>query len=340
MKLLNSKNIILIIILFMSVFIFQLGNNAMLSSSNDNEKSDIYVIKTLNEDNPSIGEVVTYFKKNGFQNISFSSDFNHHAIIGFTPKSIHDLKVNLNINLSLCKNKNTAVVNKQYRELVYKKNGKEYINYRGDEYNVVGYYIDKKDDSLMGKNFYINTDSPSIRSDNYYDTVKIQDFGNYKRNQVKKVSKEIFNSFREGDEHESIDTRETYVFILFMCGLLVIFNCIGFVLKWLKYQKNEISIRLMIGATKSKIIKLLFARYFAIISLSLLLGTTLSLIVLKVARETDILSNVRLLFGSSLFPASILLSMLEIMFIGYILLGVNIILQFRRGNIFEKYKGC
>lgn len=324
----------------MSVFIFQLGNNVMLSSNNDNVKSDIYVIKTLNEDNPSIGEVATYFKKNGFQNISFSDDYARHSIIEFTPKSIHDLKVNLNINLSLCKNKNTAVVNKQYRELVYKKNGKEYINYRGDEYNVVGYYIDKKDTPVMETPFYINTDSPSIKNDNYYNTVKIQDFGNYKRNKVKKVSKEIINSFRVGDEHEDINMKEVNMFILFMCALLVVFNCIGFIVKWLNYQKNEISIRLMIGASKKKIIKLLFVRYFAIISLSLLLGTTLSLIVLKVARETDILAGVRLVFGSSLSLISILLSILEIILIGYILLGVNIILQFRRGNVFEKYKGC
>ena len=340
MKFLNFKNIIIFIILFMSIFIFQLGNNVMLSSSNDNVKSDIYVIKTLNEENPSIGEVVNYYKKNGFQNISFLDDFARHAIIEFTTKSIHDLKVRLNANLSSYKNKNTAVVIEQYRELVYKKNCEEYINYRGNKYNVVGYYMDKNDDPLMEIPFYINTDSPSIKSDNYYNIVKIQDVGNDKRNLVKKVSKKVLKSFQESDGHEYIDTREAYVFILFMCAFLVIFNCIGFIVKWLNYQKNELSIRLMIGASKSKIIKLLFARYFAIISLSLLLGTTLSLIVLKVARETDILSNVRLLFGSSLSPVSILLSILEIIIIGYTLLGVIIVLQFRRGNIFEKYKGC
>lgn len=340
MKLINSKNIILIIILLMSIFILQLANNAMLFAEEENTNDNSYIINTETEKNPTIERVVVQFKKNNLKNISLTYDLDAHEIIDFSQKKFDELEVTLINKKYLPKNENEAIVNKQYKEIVYKKSGKELINYRGNAYNVVGYYEDHKDDKIKEKIFYIGIHSPSVKNDNYYNTIKIQGDNSLKKEKIAKISEDLFEFFSMNNESEYIDTREAYVFILFLCAFLVVFNCIGFIQKWVNYKKREISIRLMVGASNQKIVQLLFKRFFAIICVSLLLGTMLSITIVNYVEETKVLTSVRVLIGRSIHPTSVLLSFIEIIAIGYILLGANIFLQFKSNSIFEKYRRC
>lgn len=337
MKILNFKNIILIIVLFMSIFIFQLGNNAMLLPRIEKKTENSYLIKVNNEENPTIGKVIERIGKLKYRRLDFSYEEYAYEVSKFTKKFIEEVKISFTDKDSINKKENTAVVNKKYKEMVFQKKGKEYINCRGHEYRVIGYYADNRDSTIEEKLFYINICSSSIANDNHYNLIEIQGNGSLKESSLKRILKKELGSFEIRKSNDGyIDTREVFVFELFLCALLVIFNCVGFIQKWINYQKREISIRLLVGATKEKIIKLYFTRFFMIICISFLFGTIISTTIMDSIRKTQVLNATRNLFGTSLLPASILLSFVEILLIGYLLLGINILLQVRRGNISGK----
>lgn len=336
MKVINSRNVIIFIILFMSIFVFEMAVNALFPVSEQVESKAQYkdwFIQSEDLENPKIKTVFKSIDKLNADKVLIGTYMSQVKISMFSRSFIEDL--NVSPIHSNNENKNVAIVNLKYKELIYEKNGDSFINYRGNAYLVIGTYLDEKDDALKEVMFYIDAASPKIKKDNYYDYIQLSFKDDIEAEQIKNIAKNLFNDYRIADNFDGnyIDTRITFVGIILICACLVLFNCVGFIQKWVSYQKKELAIRKMVGATPNDNMILLYKRFFCIFLLSVLAGTFITLLVLNIIKYIPDLSSTRELFGTRLKALSFILSAVNVLIISNIILGFNLISTKRNASL-------
>ncbi len=327
MKIFNTRNIIVIIILTVSCFIFEMAvsalypvNNRKVSDANDYCE---WKIEVMGEKNPDIKTVLDQLQELKADKIVFYSSESQVKVAVFSKGFIEGLEC----NIYDYDGKNVAIVNDEYNELIYKKNNKDYVNYQGEPYLVVGTYNDKKDAKITESMFYIDADSPIISRYSGYDSIVLSFNNNVDYDRVSSMADNLFAKYSVTDniEDEYISNRKMFASMVLVCALLVIFNCVGFIQKWIGYHKKELSVRRMVGATKWDNVKLLYKRFFLIFIFAYIVGTIISLCVLYIINMVKELESTRELFGTHLGVNAAVVGAFSVFVIGNLLLGVNTI---------------
>lgn len=325
MKIFNTRNIIVIIILTVSCFIFEMAvsalypvNNRKVSDANDYCE---WKIEVMGEKNPDIKTVLEQLQELKADKIVFYSSESQVKVAVFSKDFIEGLEC----TISNHDGKNVAIVNDEYNELIYKKNNKDYVNYKGEPYLVVGTYNDKKDAKIEESMFYIDADSPVISRYSGYDSIVLSFNNNVDYESVSEMADNLFVEYAVTGkiEDEYISNRKIFASMVLVCALLVIFNCVGFIQKWISYHKKELSVRWIVGATKLDNVKLLYKRFFLIFIIAYIVGTIVSISVFFIINAVKELESTRELFGTHLGVNAALLGAFCVFFIGNILLGVN-----------------
>lgn len=327
MKIINIRNITIFIILFMSIFVFEMAACALFPIKE--KKHDLlnryqeWIIQTIDIEKPKIKKVIKEGKKLNADKIIIGTSKSQAKLAIFSKKFLEDLNVVLTYPDDNVKD--VAIVNSKYNELVYVKDGKDYINYRGNAYLVIGTFFEQKDDTLKEDMFFINADSSEVKNDNCYDYIQLSFEENIDIENIERCSQKLFDDYYITDNINScyIDTRVSFFLIILICACLVMFNCVGFIQKWLQYQKKELLIRKMVGATRKNNVSLLYKRFFYINILSAITGSFITMIVLLFIKHFPDLSSSRELFGTRLSVWSVFSSFIIVLVIGNIILGLN-----------------
>lgn len=176
-----------------------------------------------------------------------------------------------------------AVIGKKLLDKTYEKNKKRFLSLLGREFEVIG-VVGYECETVMDDYIYINGLIPEKIFDSSLYQIDFLEAGRedeilqylYEELQKKDV---IMESLTRGENFfNSIVPRLLYsrwFFVMFMCVLLCL---ILLSIEWINYQKKEIGIRRLLGATNGKLAVLLGKRYLRIILLSGVAGGLYSVI--------------------------------------------------------------
>lgn len=176
-----------------------------------------------------------------------------------------------------------AVIGKKLIDKTYEKDKKRYITLAGMEFEVIG-IVGYECETVMDDYIYINGMIPkklfdsSLYQIDFLDAGKEDEILQYLYEELQK-DHVIMESLTRGENYfNSIVPRLLYsrwFLAMFVCVLLCL---ILLSVEWINYQKKEIGIRRLLGATNGKLVVLLGKRYLKIILLSGVAGGLYSMI--------------------------------------------------------------
>lgn len=333
MKIFFSKTKMMLLIYTFSVVIFSLAYNAYYLSENEGNKdidflSDHYTTVIFQNENADIEKLIEWKKNNQECNylivdymwsrgkgIIFSKDFFEEMKIyvdDFHEKDLED---------------NIAVVNNSYKDLCYEENGETFLKIHGKVFRVISFYDDVKDDKMYECSYYLNIASDELIDTNDYNSIIIDSVLENNMDDVILSFQDKFENTSitkwNGNKENIMDNRPYFIIITVLCGGLICLNCIGYSNEWLKFQRQELGIRKLVGATGFKNHILILKRFLMIWGIAYVIGIIIINIVYFILRFIPELQSTRMLFGNQLYVKPALLSGICVIIIGIIMIEIN-----------------
>lgn len=282
--------------------------------------SDNYVVLSFDYTDETIEQMILLSNHDGIKDMAIIFEETNTKALSFSDDFFKNIGVNKESVDGFEINEEVAMVNKEHMDICYDKKDEKYISSQGVEYRVIGIFeesnLSKYDDTYA----YLNLDSEKIKKVKSYSCL-IYDTNSKKDSQnivdfLKEKFKEAEVKIWDGTRFNSYVMRSIYVYVIFICGLILSFNCIGFTKNWVTSHRAELGVRRIVGGSKYRINIWLIKRYLLLTIISCLTGTILAAGIMKLLEIFEDFSSLRLLFGIRLHFVPVAFSWLLILLIG------------------------
>lgn len=334
-KLIKKYNILFVIFFVISVVMLVTLNNVLAVFNGINNTYSVYskdavqINVTKDSKDINLEEFLNYFSKkdecmvNGDINKLFNDKFSISALYkGKNSKNEFPLAFGEEFSIENYKNKDKVAILKDYvydsltsDNLVEKKDGKEYINYNGKLYEIIGIIDGSK--AKESRDIYLNFYSLVEDNSTIFEYQYIYDNGENTRQDIKGLSLlseqtqfSIVDLPRGMTAlNDSLNINRTYVLSAVLLMIVCIITTINISGYWFNREKKELGIIKLLGGTNGNLIKVLFSRYIVISSFAILFGFALF----------EIIKHINILKGFSLFKTSIFFDLLSIVVLAIVL---------------------
>ena len=333
MKIFISKTKMMLLIYVFSVVIFSLAYNAYFLSENEGNKdidflSDHYATVFFQNENADIEKLIEWQRDNQeCKYLIVDYMWSRGKGIIFSEEFFEEMKMNVNDFHKKDLEDNIAVVNNGYKDLCYEENGDTFLKIHGKVFRVISFYDDFKDDKMYECSYYLNIASDELRNTNDYDSIIIDSISENSMDGIILSFKDKFHNTSikkwNGNKENLMDNRPYFIIITVLCGSLICLNCVGYSNEWIKYQRQELGIRKLVGATGLKNHILILKRFLVIWAIACMIGILITNIVYYIIRSIPELQSTRMLFGNHLYVKPALLSGICVMGIGIVMIELN-----------------
>lgn len=325
-KLMKSR--MLLLILWMGAMIFIFSFSALFYPSYYPKKeldflSDYYTQFLFQDENPDIQTILEIMEKQtAYPYLFVKYDWSNGKAINLSSELYQALRIDENSIPQWKQNDDVALVNLNMKNMCFEEAGEPYLQVGDGIYKVIGFYRDEKDDSLEETPYFINIYANSFQSEKQYDSL-IVDFGteiNRQKN-LQIVLKNFPNAQMyhwTGDVSGRMDARPAFVMVITLCGIVVCFNCIGFVVTWIQSFFFEFEVRKMVGGDDRSNHKLLLKHYASLLGIVCVAAAVSSEVIYVVIRHIPFLRSTRALFGTSLHVIPYVFAMISTFLISFI----------------------